>query len=128
MIKRANSRSLKGKSMEPKEGSTTSSSMWSLWRVDGEKTILLTEGLTVNEAFVMRQIVDLDICDGELVAVSRSPGHRKTILIGEGFHDLSFERALEYAKTVMPWQNAIRLLRDDVASVFAVFQQEISAA
>jgi hypothetical protein len=69
---------------------TTASENWSLWDVDGHGSLLLTE----DRGQVLVQTVELDLTGTDLVAVSKSPSARRTVLAGEGGHTDLFETVL----------------------------------
>ena len=69
---------------------TTANVDWSLWSVPGIGELLITE----DDRGVLIQTVDVTYQDGSVVAVSRSPSGRRTVIEGQGGHGDLFETAL----------------------------------
>nr|WP_250808617.1 hypothetical protein [Neorhizobium tomejilense] len=69
-------------------------SIWSLWSVQGRGLFLLSDdkpGVLIQEVTLT---VERDGVDGAVMATSKSPTARKTLLEGEGGHSGLFELVL----------------------------------
>ena len=63
----------------------------------------------------MSLLVDVQITDNEIIAKSKAPGNRRTILIGQGIHDALFAKSLDYyfSQLKIPIDKTCRLYRSD---------------
>ena len=85
---------------------------WSLWSVESLGTLLLT----ADDIGTLVQTVDLDTSTGTIVATSRSPSARVTLLLNDGGHTDEFEVALNSHLAVfgLERENAERIERTDM--------------
>jgi hypothetical protein len=90
---------------------------WSLWAVSSLGMLLLSE----DRGHVLVQAVEIEAEGENLVAISKSPSGRKTILVGEGGHTELFETALNNHLAIfeIDRSNATRVEVDDLMPVIA---------